>query len=47
MIEEGVAVNYPENMDAFKEATRSIHDQFVGTDIDPALYEKTLEILAE
>lgn len=45
MIEEGVMVNYPKDIKLFQDATRSIHDEFVGTDIDTSLYEMTLDIL--
>ena len=45
MIKEGVQVNYPADMKPFQEATKPIHTQFVGTSIDPALYEKALQIL--
>lgn len=45
MIAEGMEVNYPQDIGAFRDATAKIHDQFVGTDISEDLYKKTREIL--
>ena len=46
MIDEGMIVNEIEDYTPFKEATKAIHDEYVGSSIDAELYEKTLNILA-
>ena len=45
MIDEGMEVNYPADMAPFKEATKAVHEEYVGSTIDQELYNKTLEIL--
>lgn len=42
---EGVQVNYPANMQLFKNATKSVHEEYVGKTISKDLYEKVLEQL--
>lgn len=42
---EGVQVNYPANMQLFKNATKSVHEEYVGKTISRDLYEKVLEQL--
>lgn len=47
MVDEGMEVNYPEDMTPFKEATKAVHEEYVGKSIDRELYNRTLEILSE
>lgn len=47
MVDEGMEVNYPEDMAPFKEATKAVHEEYVGKSIDRELYNRTLEILSE
>ena len=45
MIDEGMQVDVPEDMTPFQDATRAVHEQYVGSTIDEALYQRTLELL--
>ena len=45
MIDEGVKVNYPADMKPFQEATKSVHDEYVGKSISVELYNKILQQL--
>lgn len=41
----GMQVNYPKNMQLFKDATKAVHDEYVGKTISRELYEKVLNSL--
>lgn len=45
MIDEGMVVNEIEDYTPFKEATKAVHTEYVGSSIDQELYDRTLEIL--
>lgn len=45
MIDEGVSVNYPADMKPFQEATKVVHEQYVGKTISRDLYNKILQQL--
>lgn len=45
MKDEGMLVNYPTDMQPFKDATKVVHDEYVGKTISKDLYEKTLKLL--
>ena len=46
MIDQGMKVNYIDDLTPFQKATASVHGEYVGKVIDQSLYNKTLEILA-
>lgn len=46
MIDQGMKVNYIDDLTPFQKATVAVHGEYVGKVIDKSLYNKTLEILA-